>query len=358
METFTGSDAQSSVEESDVKSVVGYIKDTAWDHMSAVWYYRCYLPLREVHRHDNDIEAHVLDAEKVKGLGGAWPDFDVYHWPRMSHGDAEAFVEEIHRRGGKFVIDSDDDLTETYRLVSGRGEAFKKVIGLADHVTVTTQGLADRLAQYTQRPPVVLKNCVDTDWMVKEAKKAKRMIPGLTIGFTGSPTHWGDWHLPAVPLQRICRDFDVVPILHGDKLPRYLQWIAPVNDLIRLGGTPFSIYPILLAQFDVVLCAVDVRDEFNVGKSAVKALECMALGVVPICSRFTPYLDLHEAGAPVIIVEEDSRDGWYEAMRKVITNESARLELQEWGPGWVRERRDMCQTGHRQWERFYEEITE
>ncbi len=333
--------------------VVGYIKDTAWDKMLAVWYYRCFLPLREVDRNADDIEGHVLDAEKVRGLEGAWPDFDVYHWPRMSHGDCEAFVDEVHRRGGKFVVDADDDLTEDYKLVTGRGEEFKKVIGLADYVTVTTPALANHLGQYTQRPPVVLRNCVDVDWMAGTAAQARRVVPGLTIGFSGSPTHWGDWYLPAVPLARIARDFDVRPMLHGE-VPRYLQYVS--EDVVTLGGVAYNMYPVLLSQFDIVLCAVDTSDPFNSGKSAVKALEAMAVGAVPICSWFEPYIELWEANAPLILVTKDTKDGWYEAMRDLIQNESKRQVLSEAGPAWVKANRDMTQTGYRQWERFYRSI--
>jgi len=329
--------------------VVGYIQDTARDKMLAVWYYRCFLPLREVNRHDNGIEGHILDAEKVRGMEEAWPDFDVYHWPRMSHGDAEAFVAEVHRRGGKFVIDSDDDLTEDCKLVTGRGQEFKHAIGMADYVTVSTPALAERLAGYTQRPPVVLRNCVDVDWMAETAAKARRVVPGLTIGFSGSPTHWGDWYLPAVPFQRICRDYDVTPVLHGE-VPRYLKYVR--DDAVHLGGGAYSMYPILLSQFDIILCAVDAEDEFNSGKSAIKALEAMAVGAVPICSRFGPYVELYEAGAPIVLVEENSRDGWYEAMRKVIEGASWLIS----GPDWVKANRDMCVSGYEQWADFYKEI--
>lgn len=333
--------------------VVGYIKDTAQDKMLAVWYYRCLLPLREVDHHADDIEAQVLDAARVQGMSGAWPDFDVYHWPRMSHGDCEAFVEEVHRRGGMFVVDSDDDLTEDYKLVHGRGEEFKKVIGLADYVTVTTPALADHLGQYTQKPPVVLRNCVDIDWMAEIAGKARRVVPGLTIGFSGSPTHWGDWYLPAVPLARIARDYDVTPMLHGE-VPRYLKYVS--GDAVLLGGVAYSMYPVLLSQFDVVLCAVDVDDPFNSGKSAIKALEAMAVGAVPICSRFGPYIELHEAGAPVVLVAENTRDGWYAAMADLLDDEVRYLVTKAAGPLWVKVHRDMCQTGYRQWADFYRSI--
>ena len=190
-------------------NVLGFVRGAGWDELDAVQYYRTYLPLREVNRHDNGITARVVDEKAIEGatddeLGGA----DIYQMCRMYHEDCDEFIAEIHRRGGVLVLDSDDDLTENYRLVSGRGDAFKKVLSKVDYVTVSTPALAIEFAQYTQRPPTVLRNHVDVEWMVKLANKSKRLVEGLTIGFSGSPTHWRDWYLPAVPFQRICRDYD------------------------------------------------------------------------------------------------------------------------------------------------------
>lgn len=336
-------------------NVLGFVRGAGWDELDAVQYYRTYLPLREVNRHDNGITARVVDEKAIEGatddeLGGA----DIYQMCRMYHEDCDEFIAEIHRRGGVLVLDSDDDLTENYRLVSGRGDAFKKVLSKVDYVTVSTPALAIEFAQYTQRPPTVLRNHVDVEWMVKLANKSKRLVEGLTIGFSGSPTHWRDWYLPAVPFQRICRDYDVVPLLHGET-PRYLNYAS--ETAVKLGGVPFSIYPVLMAQFDIVLCAVDATDPFNAGKSAVKALEAMAVGAVPICSRFGPYMELAEAGAPVVVIEEESRDGWYEAMRRVIEDRHPDSPLMR-GKGWVRANRDMLRTGYKHWERFYHEIAD
>lgn len=341
-------------------NILGFLRDSAWDRMDAVQYYRTYLPLREVHRHNEDIDCKCVGKDALEGvtddeLGGR----DIYTMCRMYHAEYQPFVDEIHRRGGKLVLDSDDDLTETYRLVSGRGEIFKQVLGAVDHVAVSTQPLADLFTPYTQRPPTVLQNCVEVEWMHKVAANSKRIVTdSLTLGFSGSPTHWGDWYLPSVPFARIGRDFsDVTLMLHGE-VPRYLSYAVDRAPLYKLGGVPFSVYPVLLHQFDVVLCAVDIRDRFNDGKSALKALECMALGVVPICSRFGPYMELEALGAPVVIVEEESRDGWYEAMRKVIRFTDRREWLSEAGPDWVREHRDMTVSGYKQWETFYREVAD
>lgn len=337
-------------------NILGYVKGTQWDEMDGTQFYRAYLPLREVNSADNGIEAVVLNDDQIIGRGDEdFRGYNIFAWPRMSHVDIDEFLRFIHSIGAKLTIDADDDLTEDYKMVSGHGDEFKTVIGAVDHVTCTTQALADHLGQYTQRPPTVLRNHVDIDWMVKIASKAKRVIEGLTIGFSGSPTHWGDWYIPAVPLSRIVKDYDVTPIVHGE-VPRYLNYIAPKEQLVRLGGVPYSIYPAILRQFDIVLCAVDGDDKFNSGKSAVKALESMAVGAVPICSRFGPYLDLAKDGAPIVLVEENTRKAWYYAMSGLIEDNELREMMSRQGPEWVRENRDMRRSGYKLWADFYRSI--
>jgi glycosyltransferase involved in cell wall biosynthesis len=337
-----------------MKQVLGFTRGTGWDALDGPQYYRSYLPLREMNRAANGIEAHIVSHDDIENatdevLSGR----DVYMMARMYNENIEPVMDLVHSWGAKFVLDSDDDLTDTYRLVSGRGEEFKKVLSMVDHVTVSTQPLADLFSQWSQEPPTVLPNHVDTSWMLSVASQAKRAFNGFSIGFSGSPTHWQDWYLPAAPLQRIAREYDVVPIVHGEG-PRYLNYLG--DNTIYLGGVPFAVYPMLLAQFDAVLCAVDHQDDFNTGKSNVKALECLSIGVLPVCSQFPPYAQLRDEGAPVIIIEEESRDGWYEAMRWVVENQEQAKALAATGMAWVKERYDMCHTGHTLWSSFYDGI--
>lgn len=333
--------------------VMGFVRDTNFEKMDAVQYHRTLLPLREVGKANNDIGCAIMGKEEAAENPNV-AGFDIYTMCRMYHIDCEAFLAEIHLQGAPLVLDSDDDLTEDYKLVSGRGPEFKAVLGMVDYVTVSTPALANHFAQYTQRPPTVLRNCVDVNWLVSTAGKAKRLTDELTIGFIGSPTHWGDWRLPSIPLARIIRDFNVKPVLCGNRIPRYLHHIG--EEIIMLAQVPFMAYPVVLKQFDIVLCAVDSADKFNSGKSALKALECMALGIVPICSRFEPYVELFDAGAPVVLVAEDSQDGWYEAMRTMILDTVMRKQLSKAGPTWVRENRGMSVSGYKAWESFYREI--
>lgn len=337
-------------------NILGFLRDKDIKSMDAVQYYRSYLPLREVNRADNGIRTMVITPGELEGMtdvqiGGR----DIYTMCRMYQvKEFGTFLSEIHRQDAILVLDSDDDLTEDYKLVSGRGPEFKQILRMVDYVTVSTPALAEHFGQYTQRLPTVLRNHIDTDWMIEIASNAKRLIDGLAMGFIGSPTHWGDWRLPSVPFADIVREFDVTPILAGVP-PRYLQYAGDGSG-VRLGPVPFAVYPVVLRQLDIVLCAVDGNDQFNAGKSAIKALECMALGIVPICSRFGPYVELAQAGAPIVLVSEDTADGWYGAMHAVIQDESLRMQLAAAGPAWVKKNRDMRISGHEQWEHFYQEI--
>ena len=341
--------------------VLGFLRDSAWDKLDAVQYYRTYLPLRELNSHCPDDDIKCVGGTAVvtmsdDELGGR----DIYTMCRMyKYDQCQEFVDEIHKRGGVLVLDTDDDLTEKYRLVSGRGSDFLKVLGLVDYVSVSTEPLAKLLRIHCKRDPVVLRNCVDSSWMQNVAAKSRRIVEDhLTIGLSGSPTHWRDWQLVSVPLARIGRDYpDVNVVLHGE-VPNYLNHISKGATVVKLGPVPFSIYPVLLRQFDILLCAVDSDDKFNDGKSCLKALEAMALGVVPICSRFQPYIDLAKAGAPIVIIEEDDRHSWYKEMCKMIEDEDYRQDLSSRGPAWVLEHRDMVNGGYKQWEAFYREIAD
>jgi len=339
-------------------NILGFTRGTAKDEMDGPQYYRTYLPLRQVHRADNGIEAHIVTADKVIGIPNERLETtDIFVMTRMYHENIDPFIDVIHSYGAVLVLDTDDDLTENYKLVSGTGDVFKEIIGQVDYLTVSTEPLADLYAPYTKERPIVLPNHVDALWMQSVASKAKRIVEGMTMGVSGSPTHWGDWRVVARPLQRIAKDYDVTPILSGD-MPSYMRFVADEEDRVELGGVPYSVYPVILKQFDAVLCAVDSTDHFNDGKSAVKALECMALGVVPICSQFKPYMELAEAGAPVYIVDEDTPEAWYEAMESFIKDKEMFNMYRDAGPEWVMNNRDMANCGEDKWSKFYSSIVD
>jgi len=326
------------------------VRSDGWDKMGGSSYYRVYLPLREVGRQNPDIDIDLMTRPRGLSPDDLQGEYDIVIISRRWE-STKALRTRVHQLGGVLVMDSDDDMTEDYRLVTGHGLEFRRQLSEVDYVTTSTQPLADLFGRYTRREPKVLLNYVDAEWMAKAAR-GLRLTKKLTIGFSGSPTHWGDWYIASVPFSRIVQEYDVVPILHGH-MPDYLNFAAAKP--LRIETLPYHSYPSALAQFDILLCGVDSRDAFNKSKSAVKALECMAVGAVPICSQFQPYVALAEAGAPIVLVEKESRAGWFEAMRELIVDEPYRLGLKARGYKWVKEHRDIHQ-GSKQWAAYYRKL--
>jgi len=334
-------------------NILGLLRSSGLYDLDACQYYRAFLPLNKIDHSEAARAKCITTPDTVAATDADLKGRDLYVISRM-YGPTDkliAFVEWIHDNGGRLVFDADDDLTERYRLVSGRGDKFIEALGMVDYVTTTTPYLADYFSQWTQNEPVVLPNHLDCEWFVRAISTAKRAFPGYAIGFSGSPTHWGDWYTAAPAFSRIAEEYShiVQPLAQGDP-PSYLNF---VDRLIKLPAAPYCGYPLALAQFDVVLCAVDGRDPFNLGKSNVKPLEVMMAGALPICSRFVPYVDLYERGAPIKLVEEDSVDGWYEAMQWAVDNREEVDYMSGSGASWVAEHYDMA-SGYKLWLKAYE----
>lgn len=328
-------------------NILGYVKHTSAAEMLAYEYYRLYLPLRELNRNSADIQATVINSEQMSqfcddDLAG----YDYFACSRLMAPRAIEFVGAIHARGAQIVYDCDDDLTDDVRWISGYGDLFKEILGLVDHVTVTTPALAEHLGQYTRRVPIVLPNYVDSEWMQQSSVNIRRFVPGLTVGFSGTWTHWNDW-------MNILDIDGIQPLVLG-YCPPYL---LDVPGIVKIEKVPFAGYPQMLSQFDVLLCMLETEESvgpyiWNHGKSSVKALEAMSLGIVALCSDTPAYRELYETGAPLVLVED--REDWPLKLKQIVEDPALRVSLSAAGPEWVAENRDMRNSGWENWERLYQ----
>lgn len=337
-------------------NVLGFIRNHSWKDLCPSAYYRCYLPLRECDRSAPDINAQIVGIDALEGgTDAGLMGRDIYVLSRMYADEGhQELVDHIHEMGGVSVFDTDDDLTEDHRYISGRGEAFKEMLGVVDYVSVSTPELAERLGQYTKQPPTALRNQLDIDWFTQTASTAKRFIPGLTVGFSGTWTHGYDWQIAGAAFEHAIKaGLDFQGLVHG-LFPWYFHKVR--DSIIKMDKVPYLIYPTLLAQFDILLCAVDGDDMFNVGKSAIKPIEAMAVGAVPVCSKnVQAYRDLHAAGAPIVMVGNQEAC-WEVAIRELVLDEAQRLELSARGPGWVRQNRNARTEGWKPWAGFFRRV--
>lgn len=331
--------------------------------LSPVSYYRVGLPLKALDEYTKH-EAKAYDqltlynmfnlaVRNGKSPESALGDFDIYCISRLYHDwGADDFVEAIHEKGGITVFDTDDDLTEEYRDLDGRGDEFIRQLGRVDLVTVSTPYLAERLGRYARRKPVVLPNHVDFGWFRESSLMAERRFDGLTIGVIGTATHYDDWKCLERPFARLAEKYDVTILVAGTEID-YLE------DHEMVSGVPYRYYPQLMRQFDIVCCTLDPEDRFNWSKSGIKSLEAMSsarrdkngkvVGAVPVCTDMALYRRIVNDGHNGFLVDNDD---WYEVLSRLIEDERTRNRVAYQGHRWVRDNRDI-RCGYRMWKRAY-----
>jgi glycosyltransferase involved in cell wall biosynthesis len=267
------------------------------------------------------------------------------------------FVSAVKESGAVMIFDTDDDLTDDFREL-GRGDEFKETIRRFDYVTVSTSFLADRMAKYLDRRPYVLPNHVDFEWFAKVSRTAMRLVEGFTIGLVGTASHHGDWIFPVEAMRKIAEEHEEVTLVIAGFFPEYLEDLPNVK---KISPVPYRNYPGVIRQFDVVCCALDPDDVFNKSKSAIKALEAMAAyrpvsgkpgGAVPVCTDMKVYRRAVNHGHNGLLVDNE---GWYDALKELVTNRPLARKLAHQGHRWVKQNRNI-DSGWKRWESTYRGI--
>lgn len=335
--------------------------------MSAVHYYRIFLPLSSIKAHATDFDVDIIRQAqleaRIKTFGGiAGQTFlgrDIMAISRLySRKGLMDFVDVVHEHGSVIIFDTDDDLTDEFRGL-GRGDEFVETIKAMDLVTVSTPFLADRLEPILGKRPTVLYNHIDFGLFSKTSMDAKKAYPGLVIGLVGTASHEDDWAFPMEALCRIAEEHEDVTILVAGFSPSYL------DDYPNIEGLPavsYNRYPAMVRQFDIVCCSLDPHDIFNKSKSSIKALESMSAvrrlsngrlgGAVPVCTDMAVYRrTVSHMGNGLLTTNEN----WYEPLKELVDNRNLMNSLAVRGTKWVRKHRDVA-SGWKHWARVYRRI--
>lgn len=257
--------------------------------------YGCVLPFRAGRRPTN----HVLVGQRISNEGTS----RLWQWTR---GDV--------RR----VFELDDDLLNVdptsgaarafYNDPALRGR-FLENIRSADAVTVSTPYLAEVVrAEYGVDAPVhVLPNCLDP--AVFDLAPVVQAGP-MTVGWAGSDTHRGDFEYVRGPLRRFFArhpgiGFTMMGVDYrhvvGAAWGRLREWVPIWSD-------PLAYMRRLDWQVGLAPLA---PTQFNRCKSALKALEYAARGIVVIASDVEPYRLFVRHGETGFLVSRDHEWGEY-----------------------------------------------
>ncbi len=292
-----------------------------------VGYYRLKVPLDALERRGHAVEYDTT----LRILPGRRPRSHVLVGQRVSN---EATSRQWLERAGdvRRVFEIDDDLLNV-DPTSGAARAFYNDAQLrarllenvrsADAVSVSTAYLADVVSrEYGVTAPIhVLPNCLEA--AVFDLPPVVQAGP-MTIGWAGSDTHRGDFEYVRSALRRFFArnpgigftsmgvDYrHVVGAPWGELRAWVPIWDDPAGYMRRL-------------DWQVGLAPL-APTQFNRAKSALKALEYAARGIVVVASDIEPYRSFVNHGVTGLLVRRDHE--WLEHLQLLATYPTLRAEM-------------------------------
>jgi len=304
--------------------------------------------------------ARHQDMKKLAQEGYPLAMYQAFVFPRAVDfdGGVVKLVRDLQGADRKVIYELDDDYTNNHRQVMLEGGDAMSVIAACDAVTVSTPHLAEKMRPYNPNVYAV-PNCINVAaW--RKAKDA-RHVQGLTIGMTGTPSHYDDWGVVLKPLAEILAEFDHVRIVLIGYKPDYFKDLDRVEHIPYLA---FEHYPGGVRQIDIGLAPLNEADEFNLSKSAIKVLEYWASyrkypeggsgGIAAIASDMPVYQRVVQRGETGLLVE-NTEAAWHKAIRQLVLNGDQRRQLGINGHRWVKKNRNI-QASYVEWVKAYRSI--
>lgn len=261
------------------------------------------------------------------------------HWATRESG--QAWVDSVRDYGCGWAYEIDDDgwspeivqrqarlfeqewFKGEYQLELERQERIA-IINQADGVIVTTPALGEVARRFTQQPVWVIPNMLDVDWFLGRLSDTKRIIPPLTIGWSGGVRDEADLDVVAEAWTRVARRYPEVKFVVHGITPKILANAVPGGQLVLMAWTALPDYPRSLVNIDIACCAVQDGPVFNAGKSPIKWMECSIAGAACVVSR--------PIYAEVVTHEHDGLicetvDEWEAALCRLVEDEEYRRAI-------------------------------
>jgi glycosyltransferase involved in cell wall biosynthesis len=244
--------------------------------------------------------------------------------------------EWIIRRLSKKLIYDIDDLIYLKRIKSRASgivsiiKGRKKPLFLmrnADHVITCTPYLDGFARQFNLRTTDI-SSTVNTEIYLP----ANRYYGGdkLVLGWSGSHSTSRYLHLLKDVLLQLSKDYDFSLLVMGD--PRFS---LPGLDIEIVGWSAATEVP-TLARMDIGLYPLPADDHWVLGKSGLKAIQYMAMGLPTIATAIGANFRVIEHGVSGFLVTNEEE--WYECLQKLICDPATRMRIGQEGRKRVLER--------------------
>lgn len=248
---------------------------------------------------------------------------------RVCNPGPSATWQALAAQGRKLIYEIDDDLwnidgsSPAAHAFFARPEIranLQRNIEVAAAVTVTTEPLADIVRQWNPNVHIV-PNAVP-DWLI-DHQLQQREDGTLTIGWGGSATHNMDFDQVGDQLRQFLkRNQDTELHVIGND---YASWMRVPRQQARFTPWVPSVDE-FLQTIDYHVGVAPLRPHiFNQAKSALKAIECGALGIPIVASGVRPYEDYVQDGLTGYLVRRDHE--WGACLRALAADPDMRIEM-------------------------------
>lgn len=252
---------------------------------------------------------------------------------------AEALAAHAKRIGATLIYDLDDDLLtippehpEAAELAP-KAAVVEYLVRRAGIVRTSTAALAARIAPLARQVQVAGNALDERIWLPGRRAPTDR-YGSVRILCMGTATHDDDFAVLLPALTEIHRQFgdqirvDLIGFVSAADVPPWIRRLAPSPHATR--SYPGFVHWVTWAgPWDIGLAPL-ADSSFNACKSAIKALDYAALGLVTLASDVAAYRGSLADGPGGRLVPNTTA-AWYEALSRLIRDAALRHQLAEGG---------------------------
>lgn len=259
---------------------------------------------------------------------------DIVVFQRPTHPDHLRLIDKAKSLGKKTVQTADDDYFNVpewnagHRYYLERKDIVSKSFEMVDGVDVTTPAL-QRLYSSLNKNVQILPNCLDVSFADVTPASQPRVFDASgklvmwddfksrTAGkkivlWSGGPTHLMDLEIVVNPIRRASRSFDDIVFAFFGYIHRGILSACARDKLFLFSMTTNADYYGVYKAIDPhVVLAPLVQNEFNRGKSNLRALEAQMFNALPVMTNF----DTYAGSSPRGIYVENSDYDWFRGIR-------------------------------------------
>jgi glycosyltransferase involved in cell wall biosynthesis len=232
------------------------------------------------------------------------------------------FEEFLTRRGIKLIYDIDDliylpraSAANQFVRAFRHSDRIVRIMRAASHVIVCTEHLRKFAAEQNAHVTLI-SSTIDTQQYQPRVPSAAR--DAITVGWSGSHSTAPFLHVVAAALREISRRFQVRLLVIGD-------------DQFRMEGVQVDARAWSLERETANLAEMDIGiyplpdEEWVLGKSGLKALQYMGVGVPVVASRIGAACEFINDGRNGFLAT--SIDEWVEKLSRLITDPALRASM-------------------------------